>query len=99
MPDTLLGLAVFAAAVGPGYVFLRIAERWTPRRDRSTLHEAAELVVVGATTTAIAVLAVLALGEAADKIDASQVVANRSNYLIQEPTRSLALLVAVLLIR
>jgi len=96
MPASLFGLVVFAAAVGPGHVFLRIAERWTPRSDRSTLREAAELVVVGATSTAIALLVVVSLGNWTGFLDPEQIVANRTTYIVREPVSSLVVLLLVL---
>jgi hypothetical protein len=98
MPETLVGLVVFAAGAGPGYVFIRIAERWTPRQERSALLEAAELVVVGATATAIAVLFVLAIATCTGWIDGNQLIADRFTYAIKEPARSLGALIVVLVI-
>jgi hypothetical protein len=52
IPETLVGIIVFTAGVGPGYLFVQLAERYGPRRDRSQLEEAAELLVVGSAATA-----------------------------------------------
>jgi hypothetical protein len=51
--DTLFGIVAFAATAGPGYVYVRLAERREPRHDRSSLQEAAELVLVGGLATTI----------------------------------------------
>jgi hypothetical protein len=53
-PTSLFGLIVVAAVLGPGYAFLRIAERRNPRPDRSPLLEVTELVTVGGVCTAVA---------------------------------------------
>jgi hypothetical protein len=98
MPEPLFSLVLFAASVGPGYVFLRIAERWEPRRDRTALHEAAELVVIGAVTSAVAALIVLLVGEAIGGIDADRLVADQFAYVVKEPGTSLIFLLAFLIL-
>lgn len=98
MPETLLGLVLFAASVGPGYLFLRIAERWEPQRKLSSLQEAAELVVIGAIASVLAALIVLLVGEAIGGIDSEQLVADRFTYVIREPGTSLLALVAFLIV-
>lgn len=98
MPETFLGLVLFAASVGPGYVFLRIMEKWEPRRDRTLLYEAAELIVVGAVASALAGLIVLLVGEAIGAIDSEQLVAERFTYVVREPGTCLLALLAFLLL-
>jgi Family of unknown function (DUF6338) len=44
IPSTALGLVIFLAALGPGYIYIRVAERRRPRVERSGLLEAVELV-------------------------------------------------------
>lgn len=53
IPNSVFGLVVIATILGPGYVFLRIAEQRNPRPDRSALLEVTELVTVGGVSTAI----------------------------------------------
>jgi hypothetical protein len=67
VPDTVLGLVVLLASLGPGFVYLRVAERRGPRVPRSGLIESVELVVLGAAASAVTVL-VVALGAAALRI-------------------------------
>src|SRR5690348_12924498 len=98
MPETLLGLVLFAASVGPGYVFIRIAERWEPQRKLTPLLEAAGLVVIGATASALAALLVLLVGEALGGIDSEQLAADRFTYVVREPGASLLALVAFLIV-
>jgi hypothetical protein len=96
VPDALVGVIVFAASVGPGYLFLRLAERREPRHVRPPLQEAAELVVVGAVATAIAIAVVLTVANWLEFIHPAGIVRNGGNYFIEEPARSLVLLCGVL---
>ena len=96
MPSTLVGLVVFAASVGPGWAFIRIAEKWTPRRERTPLQEAAELVVVGATATAISVLLVLVLAQSHGWLASSTLLKEQTGYIAKEPLHSLVALMTVL---
>lgn len=98
IPETLLGLAVFAAAVGPGYLYVRATEQYAPREERTTLREASELVFVGAIASGIAALLVLVLGELTNGFDTEALAADRSDYLITEPLRSLGALLAFFLL-
>jgi hypothetical protein len=55
-------IALFAlAALLPGWIFVRLAERRAPRPERSGLAELVELAAVGFSTVAISVLAVASL--------------------------------------
>lgn len=96
IPETLVGLALFAAAVGPGYLYVRIAERREPRQERTQLFEAAELLVIGASTTAVTVLAVLALAELVGFIDTVELTKEPGAYLVTEPARILPAVVLTL---
>nr|MDQ6947331.1 DUF6338 family protein [Actinomycetota bacterium] len=62
IPGGVVGLLLFVVAVAPGYVYLRVAERFETRPDRSQLLEAAELVVIGAVVTTITALVAVILG-------------------------------------
>ena len=88
IPETLAGLVVFAAAAGPGYLFVHLAERYGPRRDRSTLEEAAELLVVGAVaTTAAFLVAVGVVG-----VDSRAVADDADRYVVAHPFGTLAVM-------
>jgi hypothetical protein len=98
IPETIVGIVVFAAAVGPGYAFVRIVERYGPRRDRSTLEEAAELLVVGSAATGAALLLVLWASTSAPDVgvDRSALADEPVSYILREPGRTLlALAIAV----
>jgi len=61
IPTSLLGIVAFAATVGPGYLYVRVAEQWRPLVERTPLKEAAELFVVGSIATALGVFVALVL--------------------------------------
>jgi hypothetical protein len=96
--DTLFGLVAFAAAAGPGYLYVRLAERREPRRDRSQLQEAAELVFVGVLATAIGLLGSLALWEAVGLIDGGSLSGDLGHYLLAHPMRGFVVLATALTI-
>lgn len=96
LPDTLLGLVVFAAGAGPGYLYVRLSQVRQPRYERSTLEEAAEFVVFGALSSGIAVLLALTVGEATDLLDTSKLAEDPTRYVATEPLRSLVSLALVI---
>lgn len=96
LPDTLLGLVVFAAGAGPGYLYVRLSQARQPRYERSALEEAAEFVVFGALSSGIAVLLALTVGEATNLLDTSKLAEDPTRYVATEPLRSVVALVLVL---
>jgi hypothetical protein len=98
IPSTLLGLVVFAASLGPGYIFVLIAERRHPRHERSQLLELAELVVIGALASTAAALVVLWFSDAKGWIDTARLAAEGGRYLIAEPHRGLGAFLAILVL-
>jgi hypothetical protein len=89
IPSTLVGLVLFAASIGPGYVYVRVAERREPRQERSPLLEAAELVFVGVIATSTAVLLGIQLAESTDLIDLGPLVDSPRDYILDHPLRVL----------
>jgi small nuclear ribonucleoprotein (snRNP)-like protein len=85
IPGTLLGLAAFAASVGPGYLYVRRAELREPRLERTPLREAAELLVIGATLSAFAVLLTIAIGDHWGFIDPARLLNDPVAYVLAEP--------------
>jgi hypothetical protein len=81
IPETLVGIVAFVAAAGPGYLYVQLAERYGPRRDRSNLEEAAELLVVGAIATGTAFLVSVAIVG----IDAGAVDRDAGLYALNNP--------------
>ncbi len=96
IPSTLLGLLVFAASIGPGYVYVSIAERRQPRTSRSGLLEVAELITVGGLTSTVALLLWLLVAEASDWVDLAGVSKGATAYAVTHPGRTLTFLFVVL---
>jgi hypothetical protein len=97
IPTTALGLVVFLAALGPGYVYLRVAERRGVRPERSGLLEAVELAVVGAFASTVATLAVFALADAANVVNIHVLGSDPQHYAEDHPLRLLWLVAVTLL--
>lgn len=85
MPNTLFGVLVFVAALGPGFVYVQIAERARPRQSRSAIGESVELVVIGAMATTFSSLLVFGLGDATGLL-AVQDLANHGWKVLTEDT-------------
>jgi hypothetical protein len=98
IPSTLVGVLVFAASIGPGYVWVRIAERRQARQERSALLEAAELVVIGGLASTIAALLVVVTGEQLDLLDPVRLSRDGGEYLISAPERALGAVAASLFV-
>lgn len=62
IPATLLGLVVFLAVLGPGYVWVRYAETRSPRPQRSGVLEAADVIFIGAFATTLSLVVLFAAG-------------------------------------
>ncbi len=96
IPDTVLGLVVVAAALGPGYVFVRIEERRRPRPNRSNLLETAELVVIGGIASTTAFTIVASVAARCRWLDETQLALNRTAYLLSHISRFALLLLLTL---
>ncbi len=48
IPDTVLGLLLFAASLGPGFLFMWELNRRAPRPDQTQLEQTAQMVLIGA---------------------------------------------------
>ena len=98
IPNTLVGLIVFAAAAGPGYLYVRLTKLRAPRAAPTALEEAVEFVVVGALSSSVAVLLALAFGEWSNLIEPSDLADHPGRYAVDEPLRSLGALSVALAI-
>lgn len=96
IPSTVLGLVVFAAALGPGYIFVRIEERRRPRPARSALLETAELIVIGGFVSTMAVAAVAAVATRSGWLDEEKLANDGTTYLLSHTSRFALLLLATL---
>ncbi|HXV06085.1 MAG TPA: DUF6338 family protein [Solirubrobacterales bacterium] len=98
LPGTLLGLVVFAAAAGPGYLYVRLSRAREPRYERTTLEEAAEFVVFGALSSGFAILLTLGITEDVGFLESGAIKHDALAYTVDEPLRVLAALALVILI-
>lgn len=96
IPNTPLGLVLFLAALGPGYVYIRIAEQRRPRPDRSGLLEAVELAVIGALASTAALLAVLPIAGLISATSISKLARDPSAYIHANPVTAVGLTAVVL---
>ena len=71
---------MFLAALGPGYVYIRVAERRHPRADRSGLLEAVELIVIGACASTAALLATVLTADAFSVLSTSRFATDPAAY-------------------
>lgn len=99
IPGSITGLLVFLASVGPGYLYVRVAERWRPYRERTALREAAEIVVSGSLATLIGVVVALIVSRVTRLLpDREAVIDDAGGYLVLHPARMGAALLVVLLV-
>jgi small nuclear ribonucleoprotein (snRNP)-like protein len=99
IPSTVTGLVVFLAGVGPGYLYVRVAERWRPYRERTTVREAAEIVVSGSLATLVGVVVALVVTRLTGVLpDREAFVHDAGRYLVFHPARVGLLLLIVLLV-
>jgi hypothetical protein len=92
VPSTVLGIVAFVAAVGPGYLYVRLAERREPQQERTRLKEAAELTVIGALASMVGLSVALAIGREISLIDVNVLAIDPGRYLVLHPWRALGLL-------
>jgi hypothetical protein len=98
IPSTILGLVVFAAAVGPGYTYVKTAERWRPASERTPLREAAEIVVTGSLATAVGVVVALLALDAIRGSELAAIAQDPARHLITHPAELAGGLVVVVVV-
>jgi Family of unknown function (DUF6338) len=98
IPETVLGLLLFVGSIGPGFVWVQVAERRRPQQERTAILEAAELSFVGLACTGLSAMAVLVvvnewrgLG-----VDVDALATAGDTYLLTEPLRGLGTVLAIL---
>jgi hypothetical protein len=89
IPSTLLGLIVLAASIGPGYVWVQVAESRTPRSPRTQVLEVAELIIVGGLASTLAFLVVFSFASAVSWIDTGALADDGTAYVLKHPARGL----------
>jgi hypothetical protein len=87
LPQSLAGLLLIAAGICPGYWWIRVAEERKPRRDRSPLLEAAELISIGGLFSAITFLIVLVIVDSTQLISSSVFLSDPHRYTQHHPIR------------
>lgn len=96
LPSTLLGLLFAVAALGPGFLYVRQAERGTPRARLSALAEGVEMLAIGATTTLAALLIVVAVNQPLDWVSVSDLDQDAGKAVADHPVKWLLAMAAVL---
>jgi Family of unknown function (DUF6338) len=94
IPSTLLGLVLLAASIGPGYLWVRVAETRVPRSPRTQLLEVAELIIVGGLASTVSFLLVFSVASRRSWIDANAVARDATDYVLRHPTRGLGVVLA-----
>ena len=98
IPSTLLGVLAFLASAGPGYAYVKIAERWRRPAEKTALREAMELLVIGSLATALGVLAALIAGDERGFLDTVALAERPGRYMVTHPLEIGAALLIVLVI-
>ncbi|MGA8744326.1 MAG: DUF6338 family protein [Solirubrobacterales bacterium] len=94
IPSSILGVALVAAALGPGYVYVRLARKKMPRGSQSQVGELVEMLVIGALFSVVAAGIVLSFSKASGFLDTNALADDFNSYLLTEPARSFTCLVA-----
>ena len=95
IPSTVFGLLVLTASLGPGYVFVRIAELRDPRPARSSLLEVAELVTVGGSCSAVTLMLGLILARWTGWVDLRGLGVGGTPYALAHPAPVFSFLLVV----
>ncbi len=91
IPGTLLGLVALAAALGPGYLYMRRAELHHNRPVQSQLGELVEMVVIGGAASLLAAGLILGSASSFDFISTTSLHKDPGGYLLAEPWRCFAI--------
>jgi Family of unknown function (DUF6338) len=85
IPSTLLGLVLLAASIGPGYLWVRVAETRVPRSPRTQLLEVAELIIIGGLASTLSFLLVFWVASRYSWIDSDALAADGTAYVLRHP--------------
>jgi Family of unknown function (DUF6338) len=88
IPATLLGVVLLAAALGPGYLYVRYATDRQPRREQTQLQELIEMFVIGGVASVISAAVVLILADAFDALNLGTLADDPGRYMLTEPART-----------
>ena len=98
IPSNLLALVVLAASIGPGYVWVSVAETRTPRHQRTQLLELAELLIVGGFFSTVSFLAVASFAGWRGWLDTDALATGGSHYVLRHPSKWLLIILVGLLL-
>lgn len=76
IPSSILGVALVAAALGPGYVYVRVARQKRPRGSQSQAAELVEMLVIGALLSITSAGIILSGGKATGFLDTAALAKN-----------------------
>ncbi len=96
IPSTVVGLAIFTATLGPGYIFVRVEERRRPRIARTPLLEIAELLFIGTFSSGLATVVPLVALERLHRLDVAQLKTHPTKYLLAHPLSTLTIALGTL---
>lgn len=94
MPESVVGLLLLFAALAPGFVWVRVAERRTAQPERSTLLETAQLVSVGGLCSLASAALALWVASELGVIDVGAVQRQGATYALLHPLRAFVVLAA-----
>jgi Family of unknown function (DUF6338) len=94
IPTSILGVALVAAALGPGYVYVRVAREKRPRGGQSQAAELVEMLVIGALLSIVSAGVVLSIGKVTGYLDTKALAKDFNGYLLGSPARTFSSLVA-----
>jgi hypothetical protein len=98
LSGTYVGLLLFVAGVCPGYWWVSVVEGRKPRRERTQLLEAAELLSIGALATTVVTLVTLLIANKTGVIDTHRLFADSKTYIRSHPIAVVSALLVTLLI-
>jgi hypothetical protein len=94
VPESVVGLLLLFAALGPGFVWVRVAERRTAQPERSPLLETAQLVSVGGLCSLASAALALWVASEFNVIDVAAVQRQGATYALLHPLRAFVVLAA-----
>jgi hypothetical protein len=92
VPESVVGLLLLFAALGPGFVWVRVAERRTAQPERSPLLETAQLVSVGGLCSLASAALMLWVASELNVIDVEAVRRQGATYALLNPLRAFVVL-------
>jgi hypothetical protein len=79
---------LLAAALGPGYLYVRYATDRQPRREQNQLEDLIEMFVIGGVASVVSGAVVLILADAVSALDLGALSDDPGRYVLTEPART-----------